>query len=464
MSKQKKAAFHNLGCKVNSYETEGMLEAMRNAGYEIVDFEEKADVYIVNTCSVTNIADRKSRQMLHRAKHLNPDACIVAVGCYVQAKGEDILKDESVDIAIGNDKKADLPAILDEYFRGQGESFFCKDIGRSCDYENIPIHSSGEHTRAYVKVQDGCNQFCSYCIIPYTRGRIRSRRLEDTLTEIHELSEKGVSEVVLTGIHLSSYGLENKGKNIDYAVQGLDNSPLLELIKAVAAVPGIARVRLGSLEPRIITENFVSALAQIPELCPHFHLSLQSGCDVTLKRMNRHYTSAQYREKCDLLRTHFDNPAITTDVIVGFPGETEEEFETTYTYLQDLGLYEMHIFKFSERQGTVAAKLPDKLTERVKSERSAKLLALTADLSAKYRREFIGKDVEVLWEDEEAIDGQTYLTGYTKEYIRVAAPTSDNFTSGTVLKGKLTAPLTDEIMLFSAEDYKKPLENPTEMY
>ncbi len=452
MSEQKKAAFHNLGCKVNSYETEGMLEALKNAGYEIVDFTEKADVYIVNTCSVTNIADRKSRQMLHRAKHLNPEACIVAVGCYVQAKGEDILKDESVDIAIGNDKKSELPAILDEYFRGQGESFLCKDIGRTCEYENIPITSSGEHTRAYVKVQDGCNQFCSYCIIPYTRGRIRSRRLEDTLSEIRELAESGVSEVVLTGIHLSSYGLESKGKNIDYAVQGLDDSPLLELIKAVAAVSGITRVRLGSLEPRIITESFVKALAAIPELCPHFHLSLQSGCDATLKRMNRHYTSAQYREKCELLRTHFDNPAITTDVIVGFPGETEEEFETTYNYLKNLGLYEMHIFKFSERQGTLAAKMPDKLTERVKTERSNRLLTLTKEMSVKYRREFIGKDVEVLWEDEEEINNQTYLTGYTKEYIRVAAPVSDDFTSGTISCGKLVSSLTDEIMLFSIAD------------
>lgn len=450
MCEQKKAAFHNLGCKVNYYETESMLEALKESGYEIVDFSEKADVYIINTCSVTNIADRKSRQMLHRAKKLNPDACIVAVGCYVQAAGEDVLKDESIDIAIGNDKKTELPAILNEYFLGQGESFFCKDIAKSDCYEDIHIKSSGEHTRAYVKVQDGCNQFCTYCIIPYTRGRIRSKDKEDALAEITALAANGVSEVVLTGIHLSSYGLENSGKMLDYASQGAVGSPLIELIEAVAQIPNVKRIRLGSLEPRIITEEFVTRLASIEKLCPHFHLSLQSGCDAALRRMNRHYTTAEYEEKCAILRSHFKNPAITTDVIVGFPGETEEEFETTYNYLKNLGLYEMHIFKFSERKGTVAATLPNKLTESVKSERSARLLSLTADLSKQYRLSFIGGDVEVLWEDEETIAGQAYLTGYTKEYIRVAASLSDNFTSGTISRGRLTAPITDEIFLFEA--------------
>lgn len=452
MNSQRRAAFHNLGCKVNFYETEAMLNELRAEGYEIVSFEEQADVYIVNTCSVTNIADRKSRQMLHRAKKKNPEAVVVAVGCYVQAAGEELLRDGSVDIAIGNDKKSELPRILAEYFAGHGECFVRVDIGKSGCYENIHIESTGEHTRAYIKVQDGCNQFCTYCIIPYTRGRIRSRDMGETLEEIRHLADQGVQEIVLTGIHLSSYGLEKLRGSGDYGGQIFAVNYLLELIRAVAEIPGISRIRLGSLEPRIITEEFAEALAAIPKLCPHFHLSLQSGCDTVLKRMNRHYTAAEYAEKCAMLRSVFSHPAITTDVIVGFPGETEEEFEATYRYLQERRLYEMHIFKYSERKGTVAAAMPAQIQECVKAERSARLLSLTKELSGEYRRSLTGQPVEVLWEEAENIGGKEYMTGYTREYVRAAVllPWAAAV-QGCVSKGILTAPLTDEIMLFMAE-------------
>lgn len=452
MSDRKKAAFHNLGCKVNFYETEAMLNALKDEGYEIVPFEEPADVYIVNTCSVTNIADRKSRQMLHRAKKQNPQAVVVAVGCYVQAAGKEILKDASVDIAIGNDKKSELPRILSEYFAGHGECFVHADIGKSGCYENIRIEGTGEHTRAYIKIQDGCNQFCTYCIIPYTRGRIRSRELGETLEEVQRLAARGVQEIVLTGIHLSSYGLDKLRASGDYGGQTFATNFLLELIEAVAAVPGISRIRLGSLEPRIITEEFAGALACIKKLCPHFHLSLQSGCDTVLARMNRHYTAEEYAEKCEILRHAFSKPAITTDVIVGFPGETEEEFEATYTYLQERRLYEMHIFKYSARKGTAAAAMPAQIQESVKAARSARLLKLTKELSAEYRNALIGQTVEVLWEENESIDGQEYLTGYTKEYVRAAVLLpSAVAVPGGILKGRLTAALTDELMLFVPE-------------
>jgi threonylcarbamoyladenosine tRNA methylthiotransferase MtaB len=451
MENTKRAAFHNLGCKVNFYETEAMLDALKKEGYEIVPFEEQADVYIVNTCSVTNIADRKSRQMLHRAKKRNPEGVVVAVGCYVQAAGEEILKDAGVDIAIGNDQKLSLPSILKEYFAGQGECFVHNDIAAADTYEPLHIESAGEHTRAYIKVQDGCNQFCTYCIIPYTRGRIRSREMEEVLEEIRHLANKGVQEVVLTGIHLSSYGLERLRKSGDYGGQTFAVNYLLELIRAVAAVPGIARVRLGSLEPRIITEEFVGALAQIRELCPHFHLSLQSGCDSVLKRMNRHYTAKEYADKCEILRRAFKNPAITTDVIVGFPGETEEEFETTYEYLEERRLYEMHIFKYSPRKGTVAAKMPDQVSEEVKTARSARLLEMTGRLSEAYRRTLLDIPVEVLWEEELVLDGTTYMTGYTKEYVRAAIPVrGDENLQGRVLSGVLTDFLTPELLVFRA--------------
>ncbi len=371
------------------------------------------------------------------------------MGCYVQARGEEIMGDACVDIAIGNDQKSKLTDILSEYFNGREDCFFYTDIGKSDCYERISISGAGARTRAYVKVQEGCNQFCSYCIIPYTRGRIRSRSLEDTLEEVSELAAAGVKEIVLTGIHLSSYGLDKLRREGDYGGQTFAGNYLLELIKAISHVPGILRIRLSSLEPRIITREFAVSLAKIPQICPHFHLSLQSGCNSVLKRMNRRYTVEEYAEKCKILREVFDNPAITTDVIVGFPQETDEEFEATYDFLAECRLYEMHVFKYSARQGTVAASMPGQVKEQIKAERSARLLKLTGQLSAEYRKSLIGREVAVLLEEEEEIEGANYLVGYTKEYVRAALLLpAKGAVSGTIYKGRLTKALTDEVMLF----------------
>lgn len=407
----KKAALHNLGCKVNAYETEAMQELLEQSGYEIVPFEEGADVYIVNTCTVTNMADRKSRQILHRARKMNPDAVVVAAGCYVQAKAENI--DDSIDIVIGNNKKQDLIQILDEYWRKKAEdrqvSREILDIGHTAEYESLHLSKTAEHTRAYIKVQDGCNQFCSYCIIPYARGRVRSRAREEVVREVETLAENGYKEVVLTGIHLSSYGIE-RGDN------------LLSLILAVHEVAGIQRIRLGSLEPRIITEEFVKTIAGLPKICPHFHLSLQSGCDATLKRMNRHYTAEEYYEKCVLLRSVFDDPALTTDVIVGFPGETEEEFSQTVAFLEKVKFYETHIFKYSRRRGTRAAAMENQIPEETKSERSQVLQELNRRNMAAYEACFKGRQVQVLFEEKTQRDGREYYCGHTREYISVTVP------------------------------------------
>ena len=408
----KKAAFHNLGCKVNAYETEAMQEMLEKAGYEIVPFKEGADVYVINTCTVTNIADRKSRQMLHRARKLNPEAVVVAAGCYVQAQeGKEI--DPCIDIVIGNNHKKDLVHILEEYKKERLVEV--EDIGRTREYESLQLTKTGEHTRAYIKVQDGCNQFCTYCIIPYARGRVRSRELNDVAAEVRALAENGYREVVLTGIHLSSYGIDFDGER-----------HLLELIRAVHEIDGIMRIRLGSLEPGIVTEEFAKTLASMPKFCPHFHLSLQSGCDATLKRMNRRYTSGEYYEKCVLLRKYFDNPALTTDVIVGFPGETEEEFEQSLAFVDKVDFYETHIFKYSKRGGTKAAAMPDQVDEQVKTARSAAMLELNERKQKAYEASFIGKEVEVLIEEEAVIGGRNVQTGHTKEYIKIALEKKEN--------------------------------------
>ena len=390
------AALHNLGCKVNSYETEAMQQLLEEAGYEIVSFHEKADVYIINTCSVTNIADRKSRQMLHRAKKQNPEAVVVAAGCYVQSAAEELKADLAVDVIIGNNKKQDLVPILEEYFKDRTDSSHVIEINETHEYERLSIHKIADHTRAFLKVQDGCNQFCSYCIIPYTRGRVRSRRPEEVVAEVRELAAAGYQEVVLTGIHLSSYGVDFKEE---------ENENLLSLIRQVHEVEGIRRIRLGSLEPRIITDDFAKALASMPKFCPHFHLSLQSGCDETLKRMNRHYTTEEYAAGCDILRRYFDNPAITTDVIVGFPGETEEEFEATKAFLERIGFYEMHIFKYSRRAGTRADRMPEQVPEQIKNVRSEALLLLEKQMSKAYRESFLGKKKTVLLEYDRPYHG-----------------------------------------------------------
>ena len=408
----KKAAFHNLGCKVNAYETEAMQEMLEKAGYEIVPFKEGADVYVINTCTVTNIADRKSRQMLHRARKLNPEAVVVAAGCYVQAQeGKEI--DPCIDIVIGNNHKKDLVHILEEYKKERLVEV--EDIGRTREYESLQLTKTGEHTRAYIKVQDGCNQFCTYCIIPYARGRVRSRELNDVAAEVRALAENGYREVVLTGIHLSSYGIDFDGQR-----------HILELIRAVHEIDGIMRIRLGSLEPGIVTEEFAKTLASMPKFCPHFHLSLQSGCDATLKRMNRRYTSGEYYEKCVLLRKYFDNPALTTDVIVGFPGETEEEFEQSLAFVDKVDFYETHIFKYSKRAGTKAAAMPDQVDEQVKTARSAAMLELNERKQKAYEASFIGKEVEVLIEEEAVIGGRNVQTGHTKEYIKIALEKKEN--------------------------------------
>lgn len=432
----KKAALHNLGCKVNAYETEAMQHLLEEAGYEIVPFTQKADVYVINTCSVTNMADRKSRQMLHKAKKNNPDSIVVAAGCYVQTSEKEVLNDLSVDIVIGNDRKHDLVRLLEEYSLDSVNDTVDDINDGKHDFEELFIDQTKEHTRAFIKVQDGCNQFCSYCIIPYARGRVRSRRFENVIAEVERLAANGFKEVVLTGIHLSSYGVDFE-----------EDTGLLELIQAVNAVKGIERIRLGSLEPKIVTEHFASELSKLDKICPHFHLSLQSGCDATLKRMNRKYTTKEYERGCELLRKYFVHPAITTDVIVGFPGETEEEFEQTKAYLEHIHFYEMHIFKYSKRKGTRAAVMPDQIDEQIKAARSEKLIALGHDMSKEFRKFYIGKNEEALFEEKAVIGDKEYFVGYTKEYVKVAKKTDENL-ENQIVSGRISGMLTDEILLF----------------
>ena len=446
----KRAALHNLGCKVNAYETEAMQQLLEQNGYEIVPFSEKADVYVINTCSVTNIADRKSRQMLHRAKKMNPDSIVVAAGCYVQTSKEQAEADAAIDILIGNNKKHELIPML-EAFEAQREALRatlqgmdggCEnnakeldiiDISQPTEYENLSVTRTAEHTRAFIRVQDGCNQFCSYCIIPYARGRVRSRELSDVLEEVKRLSENGYKEVVLTGIHLSSYGVD-KGEN------------LLHLIQKVHEVEGIRRIRLGSLEPGIVTEEFAGALVALPKVCPHFHLSLQSGCDATLKRMNRRYTCEEYRQGVNLLRKYFEHPAITTDVIVGFPGETEEEFEVTRAFLREIAFFEIHIFKYSRRQGTRAAVMKDQVPEEIKTRRSDLLFQDMAGMSETFVHWYDGKHVEVLMEEPVFVDGKRYFTGYTPEYVRVALASEEEL-SNQIISGRVCGELPEHVLL-----------------
>ncbi len=429
----KKAALHNLGCKVNAYETEAMQQLLENAGYEIVDFSSKADVYVINTCSVTSIADKKSRQMLHRAKKLNPDSIVVAAGCYVQAKSGEVKADASVDIMLGNNQKQDLIASIAAYEANRKKQERLVEIGNQKSYEALCLTKTAGHTRAFIKVEDGCNQFCSYCIIPYARGRVRSRPLADVLKEVRTLAQNGYQEIVLTGIHLSSYGID------------IEDS-LLHLIQETANVNGIRRIRLGSLEPRVITEAFVRAISGIDKLCPHFHLSLQSGCDATLKRMNRRYTTEEYRQSCKLLRKYFAHPAITTDVIVGFPGETEQEFLETKAFLQEIHFYEMHIFKYSRREGTKAAGMDQQAPEEVKARRSAELIVLGHEMSEDFREYYQGKETEALLEEPVSIGDRRYMVGYTSEYVKMALETEENLTN-TLRRGRVAGKIQDGLYL-----------------
>lgn len=431
----KKAALHNLGCKVNSYETEAMTQLLQSAGYEIVPFQEKADVYIINTCSVTNMADRKSRQMLHKAKKNNPDAVVVATGCYVQTATEKAVEDLSIDLIIGNNRKKEVVEILDEYFKNNGNEIkdeYVIDINHTDEYEDLEISTVTEHTRAHLKIQDGCNNFCSYCIIPYARGRIRSRTMENIKSEIERLSKAGFKEIVLTGINLSCY--DDNGRK------------LIDVIEMADGIEGIERIRLGSLDPEVVTEEFVERLGNVKKICPHFHFSLQSGCDKTLKAMNRHYTSDEYYDKCQLMRKHFDNPAFTTDVIVGFPGETDEDYKKSREFVEKVKFAELHVFKYSKRDGTVAAKMENQVDEKIKTLRSEDLIKAGEKLTKEYRQAKIGQDTSVLFEEKVTLGSEEYWVGHTKDYIKIAVKSEEDL-EGMIKIVNVKEFLSDEIML-----------------
>lgn len=433
-----KVALHNLGCKVNAYEIEAMQQLLEEAGYEIVPFEPGADIYVINTCTVTNIADRKSRQMLHKAKKMNPEAIVVATGCYVQTGGEKLEKDEAIDLVLGNNQKINIVEALAEYAENKpGHGSHVIKINQTKEYEELSIDHTAEHVRAYIKVQDGCNQFCTYCIIPYARGRVRSRNIESVLKEVRALAEKGYKEVVLTGIHLSSYGVDFPDEK---------KETLLSLIRAVHEIEGIRRIRLGSLEPGIVTREFAEGIAALPKVCPHFHLSLQSGCDETLERMNRRYRSGEYRERCELLREVYGNPALTTDVIVGFPQESEEEFRKSYDFVDSIRFYETHIFKYSRRQGTKAAAMDGQLTEAEKSFRSEKMIELHHRHAGDYEKSMLGKNLEVLIEEEYTKDGRTWYLGHSREYIKTAVPKSEAYGVNDIVSVKAEGFLEEHIM------------------
>lgn len=433
----RKAALHNLGCKVNSYETEAMTQLLKKAGYEIVSFQDQADVYIINTCSVTNMADRKSRQMLHKAKKQNPNAVVVATGCYVQTATEKVAQDLSIDLVVGNNRKKDIVEILNEYYEEKeaGEQVkeeYVIDINHTDEYEDLEISTVTEHTRAHLKIQDGCNNFCSYCIIPYARGRIRSRTMESIKAELERLSASGFKEIVLTGINLSCY--DDNGKKLIDVIEMADN------------VNGIERIRLGSLDPEVVTEDFVERLGKVKKICPHFHFSLQSGCDKALKAMNRHYTSDEYYEKCQLIRKYIDNPAFTTDVIVGFPGETEEDYISSREFVKKVKFAELHVFKYSKRDGTVAAKMPNQIDEKIKTLRSEDLIKTGEELTKEFRQAKIGQDTTVLFEEKILLDNKEYWVGHTVDYIKIAVPEKENL-EGQIRKVNVKDFLTNEIML-----------------
>ncbi len=434
---KKKVALHNLGCKVNAYEVEAMQQLLENAGYETVPFEEGADVYVINTCTVTNIADRKSRQMLHKAKKMNPDAIVVATGCYAQADTEKLKEDTAVDLILGNNQKTQIVEALEEYEKEHAKQVQVIEINHTKEYEELSISSTAEHVRAYIKVQDGCNQFCTYCIIPFARGRVRSRKIEEVLSEVETLAAKGYKEVVLTGIHLSSYG-------VDFPKE--ERESLLSLIQAVSRVEGISRIRLGSLEPRIITEEFLEGIVKTGKVCPHFHLSLQSGCNKTLKNMNRRYSAQEYAEKCELIRKFYPVPALTTDVIVGFPQETEEDFEESYEFVKKIHFYETHIFKYSRRHGTKAASMDGQLTEAAKAQRSDRMLELHEIRAREYEEAMIGKKMELLLEEEIEIDGRPWYVGHSREYVRAVVSKTDAHRVNDLVTVKAVAFVRDHIL------------------
>lgn len=462
MNKKKgKVAFLTLGCKVNTYETNAMETLFQKAGYELVNFSEEADIYIVNTCTVTNMADRKSRQMLHKAKKKNPNAIVVAAGCYVQAAGEAVKEDMAVDLIIGNNKKGNVVEAVEEYMFSNGIEVlhnFTPKIHTEKQYEKLAIDTAGEMTRAVIKIQDGCNQFCSYCIIPFARGRVRSREMEDVLEEVKRIAASGCQEVVLTGIHLSSYGVDLKPwreENIKHDFVTLEGKPLLQLMEQISQIEGIQRIRLGSLEPRVITEQFVSELSRLKKVCPHFHLSLQSGCDETLKRMNRRYTTEEFRDNTAILRSYYKNPAITTDIIVGFPGETEEELEITKRFLEKIHFSQMHVFKYSVRKGTKAEGMKDQVPEQEKTVRSEQVIALEKSMRLDYLKEMMKEPQCVLLEEETEIDGKKYYVGHNERYVKFAIPAGEEELSN---KLKVVNPMSiykEEMIVCEAENESK---------
>ena len=452
----KKVAFHNLGCKVNSYELEFVQQRFTENDFRIVPFDQKADIYVVNTCTVTNIADRKSRQMLHRAKTLNPDAIVVAMGCYVETSKDEARKDLGIDVLIGNSDKGHAYEKIVEFLNNKDSNntedkhLLVNDINETKEYDEFKLSFTTEHTRVHVKIQDGCNQFCSYCAIPLARGRVRSRKIEDIVSEIEGLCRNNYKEFVLTGIHLSSYGMENY--NIEMSNENpvgyseYENAKLIDAIEAVAKIKGVKRIRLGSLEPRIITEDFLKRLVATGKICPHFHLSLQSGSDSVLKRMNRRYSTDEFLEKTKLIREYFIHAGITTDVIAGFPGETNEEFIETKEYMNKVDFYEAHIFKYSRRRGTLADKMDNQLTDKEKSVRSEILIKDANERSRKFREYYIGKRAEVLFEEIIIIGGEDYLTGYTREYVKVALKSGDEKLINEIRDVRIEGFINDEVM------------------
>lgn len=452
----KKVAFHNLGCKVNSYELEFVQQRFTENDFRIVPFDQKADIYVVNTCTVTNIADRKSRQMLHRAKTLNPDAIVVAMGCYVETSKDEARKDLGIDVLIGNSDKGHAYEKIVEFLNNKDSNntedkhLLVNDINETKEYDEFKLSFTTEHTRVHVKIQDGCNQFCSYCAIPLARGRVRSRKIEDIVSEIEGLCKNNYKEFVLTGIHLSSYGMENY--NIEMSNENpvgyseYENAKLIDAIEAVAKIKGVKRIRLGSLEPRIITEDFLKRLVATGKICPHFHLSLQSGSDSVLKRMNRRYSTDEFLEKTKLIREYFIHAGITTDVIAGFPGETNEEFIETKEYMNKVDFYEAHIFKYSRRRGTLADKMDNQLTDKEKSVRSEILIKDANERSRKFREYYIGKRAEVLFEEIIIMGGEDYLTGYTREYVKVALKSGDEKLINEIRDVRIEGFINDEVM------------------
>ena len=406
-----KAAFYTLGCKVNQYETNGMIQEFIKHGYEIVEFHKKADIYVINTCTVTNMSDRKSRQMLRRMKDINKNAIIVACGCYVQVSKEEVEQMEEIDLVLGNNEKKNIVEYVEKYIEENKKEENMEDVMQQREFVDFGDVTYTEKTRAVIKVQDGCDRFCSYCIIPYARGRVRSRKPQSVISEIEKIAKQGIQEVVVTGIHVASYG---KDFNNDYK--------LIDLLEEINKIEGIKRIRLGSIEPLLITEEFVERLKKLEKICHHFHLSLQSGCDETLKRMNRRYTIEEFKEIVNRLRKNYEDVILTTDIIVGFPGETEEEFNKTYEFLKDIKFYKMHVFKYSPRKGTKAAKMPKQIDGKQKEMRSKKLIELSDFNEKTYNEAYINKEVEVLFEEEK----EGMYKGHTENYILVYYKSEEN--------------------------------------